>query len=363
VGAVLERVCDELREHLGFGRAALLSYDAGEDTVRTVVEQGPGLGPDEVVPLDGFPLLQEALADRRAVVGGDPRGGGTLVAAPLLVEGRCLGFALADRSGGELALDERELHLLTTLGLVAGILIEKASQQLALEDAVEELRRLDQVKSEFISIASHELRAPIAVVHGIAATLHLRGDQLTAEQRDELRSTMYAQTGKLRDLTEQLLDLSRIDSGALRIEPCRFRPRESIDALLPRIAPDRLSDVEVAIDPGLEVETDPNGFERVTGNLIGNALKYGRPPVVVSADADGSFRLVVEDRGEGVPPELAKSMFERFTRGERARREKLGAGLGLAIARSFAKALGGELRYEPAKPHGARFVLKLPRAK
>jgi signal transduction histidine kinase len=352
-----------VREHFGFARAALLRYDPRAGTVRTVVDQGPGLGPEGTVPLARLPLLEQALAEQRAVVGGPPSGAGAMVAAPLLLEGRCLGFAVADRRGSALELRENDLHLLTTLGLVAGVLIEKASQQLALEGALEELRRIDQLKSDFISIASHELRAPIAVVHGIAATLHLRGEYLTAEQRLELRATMYAQSAKLRDLTEQLLDLSRIDSGTLHVDPCRFRPRESIDALLPRIAPDRLADVEVTIDPALEVETDPNGFERVTGNLIGNALKYGRPPVVVSADANRAFRLVVEDRGEGVPPELARSMFERFTRGERASREKLGAGLGLAIARSFARALGGDLRYEPAKPHGARFVLKLPAPK
>jgi K+-sensing histidine kinase KdpD len=248
VAALLERVCSEVREHFGVARAALLRYDDGARTVRTVVEQGPGLGPVGVLPLERLPLLEEALAEQQAVVGNLP-GRGATVAAPLLLEGRCLGFAVADRAGGELRLGTNDLHLLTTLGLVAGVLIEKASQQRALEGAIEELQRLDQLKSDLISIASHELRAPISVVHGLAATLHLRGERLTAEQRLEVRATIYAQSAKLRDLTEQLLDLSRIDSGTLRVDPCRFRPRESIDALLPRIALDRLGSAPGSASP------------------------------------------------------------------------------------------------------------------
>jgi signal transduction histidine kinase len=302
-------------------------------------------------------LLEGALAQRRAVVD-DAR-----VAIPLLVEGRCLGYLVADCGDSDLELGEADLHLLTTLGLVAGVFVAKAQQYEELQRALEELRRSDRLKDDFLSIASHELRTPIAVVHGIAATMHVRGDELTPSQVVELRRALFEQSIRLRELTEQLLDLSRLESGTIRVEPRVFHPREAVESLLPRIAPERADEVRVEIDAGAEIESDCHAFDRVLGNLIGNALKYGEPPVLVSGRAEvGRFRIAVEDRGPGVPRAFVPHLFERFSRADEARRSAGGAGLGLAIAHEFASAVGGELDYEPAEPSGARFVFNLPEA-
>ncbi|MBA2359576.1 MAG: HAMP domain-containing histidine kinase [Actinobacteria bacterium] len=230
-----------------------------------------------------------------------------------------------------------------------------------LEERLAELERVDDVKTQFISIASHELRTPIAVVHGIASTLYLRGDLLSGDQLHDLRATLYSQTGRLSSLTEQLLDLSRLDADAIVLQPERFRPRERIDELLTRIAPDRADDVQVGVEPALELFTDPNGFERVIGNLITNALRYGAPPIEVTSIPSNGVELVVEDRGEGVPLDFIPLLFERFAQADGAGSHREGAGLGLAIAKSFAIALGGDLRYEAAQPCGARFRFELPR--
>jgi signal transduction histidine kinase len=230
-----------------------------------------------------------------------------------------------------------------------------------LEALVAELERLDDAKNQFVSLASHELRTPIAVVHGIAATLHFRGHQLADDQLDELRETMYVQSCRLVDLTEQLLDLSRLDAHAIRLNPERFHPRERIDELLTRIAPERIEEVDVGVEPRLEVYTDPHAFERVVSNLLTNAFRYGEPPVEVQAVPDNELDFVVEDHGPGVPDEFVPLLFERFSQAEGDRARHHGAGLGLAIAKSFAKALGGDLQYEPAKPTGARFHFALPR--
>jgi signal transduction histidine kinase len=242
------------------------------------------------------------------------------------------------------------------------LFIAKVEQYDELQRALEELRRVDRLKDEFVAIASHELRAPIAVVHGIATTLHLRGEELQHAQVVELRQALYEQSARLHELTEQLLDLSRFDSGRMPVELRAFHPRDSVDGLLPQLAPDRLADVTVDIDPREAIVSDPVAFERVVGNLIGNALRYGEPPVLVrGGDHGGPFRLSVEDRGPGVPPDFVPQLFERFTRVDQAKRG--GAGLGLAIARGFADAVGAELKYEPAEPHGACFVLVLPEAR
>src|SRR5439155_16897540 len=129
----------------------------------------------------------------------------------------------------------------------------------------------------------------------------------------------------------------RVDSGRVRVDLHVFHPRDSVEALLPLLAPDRLDYVTVDIDPGEEIVSDPVAFERVVGNLIGNALKYGEPPVLVRArNARGPFRLSVEDRGPGVPPDFVPQLFERFTRAEQAGRG--GARLRLAVSRGFAQA-------------------------
>ena len=327
---LLERICGQVKSEFGFS------------TVRVVR--------DDAARVD-LVLLDAALQDRRAVVE-DRR-----VAVPLLVEGRCMGYLLADRGGDPLGLSETDLHLLTALGVVAGVFIAKAEQYEELQRALEELRRVDELKDEFVSIASHELRAPIAVVHGICTTLYTHGQDIGEEQQYELRQALFAHSSRLRDLTEQLLDLSRLDAGRIRIAARPFRPRDVVEALVPPGW-----EVRVEIDPEEELVSDRHAFERVVGNLVGNALKYGAPPVVVrGSNGDGCFRVVVEDRGAGVPDEFVPHLFDRFTRSDDARRgTESGAGLGLAIAHDFAKAVGGRIEYEPAEPRGARFVFALP---
>jgi signal transduction histidine kinase len=226
-----------------------------------------------------------------------------------------------------------------------------------------EARAAERLTYEFVSIASHELRAPIAVVHGIAATLDARVDELPDEQVHALLGQLVVQTDRLRDLADQLLDLSRIESGGAAGPPEVLDPREVLAELVPRIAGDRADDVRVLADSSHTLVTDPVAFERVAANLILNALRYGEPPVEVRVEGD-PCRLVVEDRGPGVAPEFVPRLFERFSRSDESRRSAApGSGLGLSIASAYANALGGELAYEPAQPRGARFTLSLPAAR
>jgi two-component system sensor histidine kinase MtrB len=117
--------------------------------------------------------------------------------------------------------------------------------------------------------------------------------------------------------------------------------------------------VRIDVPDELEVQADRLALERIFGNLVGNALRYGAPPVVVQVDAmDSYLRVSVEDAGEGVPPELVPRLFDRFERGTVGE----GSGLGLSIAQAYARAHGGDLIYDKADKGGARFELILPRA-
>jgi signal transduction histidine kinase len=375
VGVLLDRICTEVRQLFRFERAMLVRYDEEKRAVHAVVQQKIDWPGEDWLWIDKFPFLKRALDEGRAVFVRDARsepampgkvlerfGVRSIVAIPLSLGEHCLGFLVFDNAGGEFDLAAAEIELLTTLGWVAAVFIDKADRYAELEQSLDELRDIDRVKGDFVSIASHELKTPIAVVHGIASTLHLRGNKLEQAQLDELRETLYEQTSRLATLADELLDLSRLDAGAVTPHPQRFHPRERIEVLLPMIAADRLDEIEVAVPPGLEVVTDPEGFTRIVANLVTNALRHGSPPVEVRTERpNGFFRLIVQDRGDGVDPEFVPRLFERFSRWNSSPgRQVVGAGLGLAIAHSFAQTLGGDLVYEPALPRGARFALVLP---
>jgi signal transduction histidine kinase len=350
---ILERICAEVRSGFGFSEALVLRLDGA--SVRPAARHAMSW-PDRPVGMDEAPPLRAAVAaDHAVVASGTWPGGedGSRVVVPLSLEDRCIGFLLAGGPGaGDVA--EETLALLTALGAVTAVFVDKADHYDALAGALAELQHVDRVKTDFVGIASHELRTPIAVVHGIASTLHLRGDDLSEEQLLELRATLYTQTTRLAALTQSLLDLSRLESGAVQVQPRRLRPHARVALLLEQIAPD--GEVLVAIPDELEIVTDADALDRVVGNLVTNALRYGEPPVEVRAEAGPPFRLAVRDHGPGVDPAFVDRLFDRFSRYGRARS---GAGLGLAIARSYAHALGGDLRYERADP-GARFELVLP---
>jgi signal transduction histidine kinase len=254
-----------------------------------------------------------------------------------------------------------EGRLLRTLGVLTGLALDRSRLFAQERDARIALERADQVKTNFVALAAHELRTPVATIDGIIQTLYRHGAQLSSEKRTLLEDTLRDQSTHMRTLVDQLLDLSRLDADAVAIKPKRFGVRERVERLVASAAVDRTGDVRLDVAESLEVDADPTAFDRIVSNLIVNAFRYGSPPVTVSAEQrDRHFRLVVEDRGPGVPTEFVPDLFERFTRSG-ASGDRTGTGLGLAIARSYAHAHHGDLLYENAEPHGARFQVVLPR--
>jgi len=255
---------------------------------------------------------------------------------------------------------DEELELLRTLGALTAVALDRVRlfeqehlARLALEQA-------DELKTNFVALAAHELRTPVAAIHGFVQTLNRLGERLDATRQGELLQALERQTERMSALVEQLLDLSRLDAEAVDIVPARFHVAARVDELT-RIAAGPQVEVDIEIPAELELEADPTAFDRIVGNLITNAVRYGEPPVVVRAQqSDRHFRLIVEDHGNGVPSEFVPQLFERFRRSPGSRERTQGTGLGLAIARSFARAHGGDLLYEDAAPHGARFQLVLP---
>jgi signal transduction histidine kinase/uncharacterized tellurite resistance protein B-like protein len=239
--------------------------------------------------------------------------------------------------------DTDDVELLQLVAERAALAIEKARVH-------QEMVRLDQMKLNFVAIASHELRTPATSVYGLLTTLRARGSELEPEVRAELEETAWYQSDRLRRLIEQLLDLSRLDARAIEVQA---QPLVLARTLAELVNGD---DVTVDVDPSLAVVADPLVIERVVTNLIANARQHGEPPVHIRAETrDRHIRITVSDAGPGVPEHLVPRLFERFEHGGGS-----GTGLGLAIAKAYANAHGGDLYYVPG-PWGTRFELVLPR--
>jgi signal transduction histidine kinase len=354
--ALLETVCEVALGALALDRISGLRYDAGAAEVSEIAVAGlRSASRAGRRPVANVPLLAEALEGEKLVSVSDrgPRELDWTFALPLIGGDRCLGFL----SGGRLRAippDDAELEMLATVGVVVGALLENAL-------AREQAQRLDVLKSEFIALAAHELRSPLSTIYGICLTMDERGDALDESTRRLLNHTLREQSARMRTLVEQLLDLSRFDLAAIEVAPESVRLRPRIEELVRVAAGARLGAVTIAIAPDLEAVVDPIALDRMLSNLVANAVRHGEPPVTVTASRrDAHLRLAVEDRGEGVPDEFVASLFDRFTRSSETRDRAEGSGLGLSIARAYARAHGGDIVYEPAVPHGARFEVVLP---
>jgi signal transduction histidine kinase len=291
-----------------------------------------------VIDVDEYPVFNPILRQKHIR---------SMVGLPLLVRGVSLGVLhVGTLTPRQFTRDEVEL-----LQLVAervAIAIERAQLH-------EELIQLDQLKLNFVAIASHELRTPATSVYGVLKTLADRGPDLDEDLREELLRVGVEQGERLRRLLEELLDLSRLDARAIAVEP---RP-VVLKAALADVVQGALSAshaVELDIPDDLAAVVDPLVLERVISNLVANAVRYGAPPIrIVARQRDRHLRVAVEDAGPGVPEELEGTVFDRFARGG----SDSGHGLGLAIARAYAQAHGGDLFYDH-RPSGARFELLIP---
>lgn len=212
-------------------------------------------------------------------------------------------------------------------------------------------------ESEFLGLVVHELRSPIAVIVGLAATLEGRRHELTEEQVDESLRRIHAQGGQLANLVADLLDLAQVEAGRFRVVLESVDLADACRRALEDAPPPRRGSVELALPEGLWVSADPARLEQVLVNLLTNAYRYGGGRVRVEATRTSKEVLLsVSDDGSGVPAELAERLFEKFSR---QTSDGHGAGLGLAIVHGLVDAFGGRVWYEPGQPNGACFLMSL----
>ncbi len=232
-----------------------------------------------------------------------------------------------------------------------------------------ELGEVDRVRRDLVANVSHELRTPITALR---AGLENLVDGVAPSDPDTLR-TMLEQVERLGRLVAQLLDLSKLESGAVPLNRRRFTMRPLLDQAVREArlhAPDTV-ELAVDVDARLEAHADPERVHQVVANLVENAVRHSPPGGTVNVHAhayNGSVEIEVTDEGPGIPAGEEERIFERFYRADASRaRAGGGSGLGLAIAKWIVDMHGGAIRadrvsLEGSRPKGCRMVVSLPRA-
>jgi signal transduction histidine kinase len=283
------------------------------------------------------------------------------VVVPLAARGKILGamtFIGTDQSGRRYT--EAELALASDLAYRASLAVDNARLYREAQDAV-------RVRNDFISIAAHELRTPMSGLR-LAAQLALRRLEKSGEiEPAQVRSSMHTidvQSEKLERLISQLLDISRIDSGRLVLEPEMVDIRKLADDVVASARARSQRPITIRGPRSLTAWADPLRLEQVLTNLIDNALKHTEATsairVQISAPTSESVRIAVRDRGPGIPEAYRSQIFERFFRvpGEH---QATGMGIGLYVSRDIVRMHGGEIMAEFPPEGGAGFVVDLPR--
>ncbi len=291
----------------------------------------------------------------------------SFVAVPIAIRGKVIGnlYLTEKEDGDEFSLEDE--RALVTLAAQAAVAIDNARLYAREHAAVERLRELDQLKTDFVSTVSHELRSPIASLHAYAKILADHRADLDLRKQEEILDQMEAQADHLVELVEDVLHVSRIDSGRLEV---LLQPTD-LAALIDEVANEvraSLSDHDVVVSPagGLSVvRADPGLLRQAVGNLVDNAAKYSPAATTVEiawqeVPARGEVWVTVADEGIGIAPEDTSKIFEKFSRIRSEHTDRIsGTGLGLYIAKSIVEAHGGRIWVESERGRGSKFICAL----
>jgi len=223
-----------------------------------------------------------------------------------------------------------------------------------------DLAEVDAFRKDLIANVSHELRTPITALQAVLENI-VDGIEEPDEERFKV---MLSQVQRLGDLVNQLLDLSKLEAGAVPLDRRDFEVKAFVETVvaesaLHQHASERKVEIDVAAPAGVTGHGDPDRLHQVLANLVENAIRHspdGGRVTVAARQIDGRLTFEVDDEGPGIPEAVGSRIFERYYRSEDG-----GTGLGLAIARWIVELHGGEIRAESGRAVGCRMVVALPR--
>ncbi len=232
------------------------------------------------------------------------------------------------------------------------------------------MRKLEEMRVEFVANVSHELRTPLTSIRGFVETLK-EGAVDNPEERVRFLNIIEKHADRLNSLINDLLQLSRIESREIKMESRSINLKELIDEVVTDFeerTERKGHTVEVNVSPGLpEIAADRERIEQVLSNLLDNAVKFTPPKGKISLsalDEGEDIRIEISDTGIGIPREYLPRLFERFYRVDKARSKELGGtGLGLSIVKHIVQAHGGTVGAESEPDKGSKFFFTLPNRK
>jgi len=237
-------------------------------------------------------------------------------------------------------------------------------QGIVRDETVEE--ELEADRAEFAALLRNDLRAPLATIVGLGATLESHAEEMSPVHAAAVGRSIRTQVERVSRLADDLSDISRLQTSRLRLYPRPVSVRPIVEAALVSVRPadretDPPGDVSIEVPDGMNVLADPRRLEQIIANLVDNALSHGAPPVVVSAKTAGDeVRVTVADRGPGVASEKAPRLFAgRATPTRLQQARSRDRGLGLTLVRGLAEAMGGRVWYERDDDE-TRFILSVP---
>jgi two-component system, OmpR family, sensor histidine kinase KdpD len=262
--------------------------------------------------------------------------------------------------GHPLAAADRRIVQAFAAQAVVALRQERLSDQAATAGPLAEV---DRMRTALLSAVSHDLRTPLASAKAAIGGLR-SGVVFTDDDRQELLATVEESLDKLNRLVDNLLDMSRLQAGALAMTPQAMSMAETVSMALDDLGAEGRDIVVQIPDEFLEVDADPALVERVLVNLARNALRYsppGQPPIIAVSEHAGFVETRIVDRGPGIPAQQWDNVFLPFQRlGDRD--NETGVGLGLALSRGLAEAMGGSLTPDNTPGGGLTMTLRLPLA-
>ncbi|WP_232792809.1 ATP-binding protein [Caulobacter hibisci] len=357
---------------------ALAEQAAAASGARAVVflpidgELAPAAGAPDLIDLGTAPMA----AARWAWEKGEPAGAGTGTLPQAAwtfwpLEGLGARAGVAGIEAGTLVSGSDEERLLLALLDQGAVALQRADLAAGAVEA-EALRRSDRFRNALLNSISHDLRTPLTTVLGAATTLIDYGDKLAPPARADLAVGIKEEAERLNGYVANLLDMTRIEGGGLKLRTDWIDVRDVLAAAADRVA--RRLDGRVLVRDFPEhlslVQADPSLLEQVAVNILENAIAYSPPGarIEVAAYEDRAHVVIsIEDEGRGIPPADLERVFEKFRRlqdpSDRSANASQGVGLGLAIAKGFVEAMGG--RIAAASPihdgKGTRMLISLPK--
>jgi signal transduction histidine kinase len=373
---------------LSIPRAILLTRDGNEDRFRVhvrglreaEVRESLGLRPSGVfarrmrVARGLAEIRPEGLPEREVRDVELLRRSGILHAVPIRVKDHLNGVLLLGGRVHASALTPFEDRMLRTILDIAGIVMDNTQlfdglrqANRTMEEQNERLKDLDKLKTQFLSNVGHELRTPITCVIGFAECL--RYPDIEEAKRVEFAESIVEQGQRLKDLIDQILDLSEITEQSLRVTPQEANLNEIVaevtEAFREQIRAKNLT-VDLALAPGLPSSYfDPQRTKRVVQNLLDNAIKFSHANGTVriaSEPEEDSVALHVTDQGVGIPSESLATIFDSFRQVDGSvTRAHGGAGIGLALVKEIMESQNGSVSVDSKPGAGSVFTIRLPR--